>query len=221
MHGTLSRNFAAAESGEDIARYLFIENTALCRADAAFIFGNRHILGQSSLEAYRLYKDGYVDRIIVSGGKEAGEGFKEADILHHKLLTLGVPHDKILKEAESTNTQENICFSKKLAEDLGWNIQSLIGIGHIKAGRRFLMTLKQNWPEVFAMASNINPYGVAVEDWETHPRFKSDGLAQMARIRPYLEAGYIAEVDIAAINREVRQRRQASPGQRWARHEPA
>lgn len=211
MHGTLPNDFAAAHEG-DIASYLLVEKTALCKADAALIFGNRDVVGLSAFSANRLYQDGLVDKIIVSGGKPTDRYDTEAEALKYKLLSFGIPQDRILMETRSTNTQQNIQMSKHAVEQAGWSIESLIGIGHIKAGRRFLMTLKKNWPEVFAMASNVNPYGVKTPDWQTHPGFYKDACAEMAKIRPYINAGFIAEIDLHAINANVQQRRALQQG---------
>jgi uncharacterized SAM-binding protein YcdF (DUF218 family) len=122
------------------------------------------------------------------------------------LLRLGVPARDILVEDKSMHTGENVAFSKKLVEEtLGPDaVRSVIGVGHISAGRRFLMTMAKQWPEVLAMQVSVNPYPVAREDWRRHEAFREKVLEEWAKIAGYKAAGYIEEVDIDRINRSAR-----------------
>ncbi len=81
-------------------------------------------------------------------------------------------------------------------------MRSVIGIGHISAGRRFLMTLAKQWPEVLPMYISVNPYPVARADWARHQGFKQKVLEERDKIAAAKEKGFI-EVDIDAINRRV------------------
>jgi uncharacterized SAM-binding protein YcdF (DUF218 family) len=59
-------------------------------------------------------------RIIVSGGQGQGEDVSEAFAMNNYLINNGIPEDRILLEDRSTNTNENIEFSKKLIiEEVG------------------------------------------------------------------------------------------------------
>ncbi|WP_079509211.1 YdcF family protein [Mesobacillus jeotgali] len=51
---------------------------------------------------------------IASGGKGPGEDFSEAEAIKKKLVEYGIEESRILLEDKSTNTYENIGFSKKL-----------------------------------------------------------------------------------------------------------
>jgi len=54
---------------------------------------------------------------IVSGGQGTGEDISEAEAMKQYLLAQGIGEDKIKKEDKSTNTNENIRFSKDIIND--------------------------------------------------------------------------------------------------------
>lgn len=57
--------------------------------------------------------------VIVSGGKGPGEDISEAEAMKQYLISEGIDQTRIIMENQSTNTEENIRFSKKLME--GYN----------------------------------------------------------------------------------------------------
>lgn len=63
-------------------------------------------------------------KCIVSGGKGSGEDISEADAMKLYLMDKGIDSERILKEGRSTNTLENISFSKEVLNenDLGSEI---------------------------------------------------------------------------------------------------
>ncbi len=69
--------------------------------------------------AFELYQSGYADRIIASGSKGFGENIEEAVVIKRELVKMGVPGKHIIEEKESTNTVENLTFSKALMRKHG------------------------------------------------------------------------------------------------------
>lgn len=55
--------------------------------------------------------------IIVSGGQGSGEDISEAEAMYRYLIKEGIPSGQIIKEEQSTNTVENIRYSRKLMEE--------------------------------------------------------------------------------------------------------
>lgn len=53
-------------------------------------------------------------KIIVSGGQGSGEDISEAEAMYRYLVKKRIPAGQIIKEEQSTNTVENIRYSKKL-----------------------------------------------------------------------------------------------------------
>lgn len=70
------------------------------------------------LEAAQEYLETHGDAVcIVSGGQGPGENISEAESMKDWLLRRGISGSRIFTEDESTNTDENIEFSKKLLND--------------------------------------------------------------------------------------------------------
>lgn len=64
--------------------------------------------------ADKYLKDNPRTLVIVSGGQGPGENISEAEAMKNYLLENGIDEDRILVEDKSTNTSENISYSKKL-----------------------------------------------------------------------------------------------------------
>lgn len=194
---------------EHIGQYVMTGETPIHPADAILVFGNRHIVGQSAFIAYQLYSQGLAPVIIVSGGvkvSRTGEGPSEAQALARNLARYGVPPSRIIQENRSTNTLENVRHSRRLAEMmLGEPVESLIGVGHIIASRRFLMTLAANWPEPVAMLKPVNPYGVPAAQWMEHPQFRKNAEDEYSKIPIYQERGHIKEINPAEMQARITQ----------------
>lgn len=56
-------------------------------------------------------------KVIVSGGQGSGEDISEAEAMSQYLISKGIQKERIIKEDQSTNTYENIKFSKKYIEE--------------------------------------------------------------------------------------------------------
>lgn len=194
---------------DDLSRYLVIERTELCKADLGLVFGNQHCYESLAREAAHLYHLKYFPKIIVSGGRRDALGCVEADAITYHLQQLDVPERDILKERGSGNTLENVLFSRKLAENTfgQYGVSSVIGIGNAAAGRRFAMTIAQQWPQVFAMAANANPFPFPVQQWTDFPSASSIVRKEFSKVIEYLKKGDITEIDITSINREAVTRR--------------
>ena len=84
-------------------------------ADCAIILGAGTSRGEVS-PVYRerlnhgiwLYENGYVDYIIVTGGKGDGESISDAEAARNYLISEGIPSEAVIIEAKSTITEENI-----------------------------------------------------------------------------------------------------------------
>lgn len=54
--------------------------------------------------------------VVVSGGQGTGEDISEAEAMESYLIDLGIDESRIIKEDQSTNTEENIANSMKLIQ---------------------------------------------------------------------------------------------------------
>jgi uncharacterized SAM-binding protein YcdF (DUF218 family) len=72
------------------------------------------------IQTVRLYKEGHIRKVIVSGGNAifAGDDFREADFLVENLLSMGVLKEDILSEREAINTIENSRLTHRITDSL-------------------------------------------------------------------------------------------------------
>jgi uncharacterized SAM-binding protein YcdF (DUF218 family) len=67
--------------------------------------------------AITLYKDGFVDYIILTGCLGEGSYKSDSQVAKEYALSQGIPEERILIEEKSTITEENLEFSKEVMEE--------------------------------------------------------------------------------------------------------
>ena len=80
--------------------------------------------------AFGLYDDGIAPRIVVTGGKRAGDRCTEAEASANYLHGLGVPDDDIVREVQGRNSWESLAASARILADEGWNEVVLVTSGY-------------------------------------------------------------------------------------------
>lgn len=74
------------------------------------------------IQTVRLYKQGHIKKIIVTGGNSSiwknRQEYKEGDFIVEQLLEMGIPAADIYKDNQSRNTHENGVNSKKIIDSL-------------------------------------------------------------------------------------------------------
>ncbi|HMO31949.1 MAG TPA: YdcF family protein [Lacibacter sp.] len=74
------------------------------------------------IQTVRLYHQGHIKKIIVSGGnssiRKSRQTWKEADFIVEQLLQMGIPAADVYKDNRSRNTHENGLFSKAIIDSL-------------------------------------------------------------------------------------------------------
>ena len=124
-------------------------NHKLEKADCIFVLGSHDT--RVAEYAADLFLKGFAPYIIFSGG--LGNLTKnifqkpEADIFADIAIKRGVPPEKILIENKSTNTGENVEFTKKLLDEKGLKFDTFILIQKPYMERRTFATFKKVWPE--------------------------------------------------------------------------
>jgi len=120
------------------------------KSDSILALGSNDI--RVAYRAAELFLSGYAPFIIFSGGTgvltQQLYDKPEAEVFADEAVKLGVPEDKIYIENQSTSTGENIIFSKKLIEDKGLDIKSIILVQKPYMLRRAFATFKKQWPEM-------------------------------------------------------------------------
>jgi len=99
----------------------------------------------------QLFLEGWASLIVFSGGRGAITKTlwdePEAEHFARIAISLGVPRESILLETNSTNTGENIKFTRKLFEERGLDPQKFIVVQKPYMERRAFATFRKFWPE--------------------------------------------------------------------------
>ncbi len=143
----------------------------------------------------QLLLEGWAPLLIFSGGLgnftlgvwDQPEAIKFAHIARQ----MGVPPDKILTEPNSTNTGENIRFSKKLFEEMGMVPRQLILVQKPFMERRTYATVKVEWPWLSAVVTSPPlPYEAYPNVGITTESFIHAMVGDLQRIIRYPEKGF-------------------------------
>lgn len=153
--------------------------------------------------AAQLYLKGLGGYLIFSGsvGKLTEGKFtkSEAETFADIALRMGVPYDKIILEAKSTNTGENIQFTYNLLKDKNLSPDSLILVQKPYMERRTYATFKKQWPDSATQIYVTSPQ-IPYEDYfnETCPKDLVINImvGDLQRIKEYPKLGYQIAQDI-------------------------
>lgn len=177
-----------------ITDYIFLESKPQ-KADLAIVFGTRYM--EPIYKTFELYQGKLVSKILVSGGKNKITGKNEAFAMRNKLISLGIAKEDIITEKESTNSLENVLFSKKIIENkIGFkNIKKIIAVVKHYHSRRALMTLKKHPPESIKLIPvTYNIYGFTKYNWFRNEKDREKVMGERDKIRKYLKKGDIKEL---------------------------
>lgn len=148
-----------------------------------------------------LYLQGWAPLLALSGnaGALTRERFNkpEAEIFAEIALKKGVPESAILIEAESTNTGENVTFSRRLLESKGINTDSLILAQKPYMERRAYATFMNFWPGKRVISASPP---ISFPDYPTEELPKdlviNIMVGDLQRIRIYPSLGFQIEQEI-------------------------
>ena len=176
-------------------------NHTLRKADAILV------LGCSDLSVVDvgvdIYKKGYSDKIIFSGGlgKDTSKIWDEPEANKFAKIAIskGIPEDSIYIENKSTNTGENFRFTKKLIEENNLNIKSFI-IVHKPYDEKRAYAAFRNWmPEYEGIVTSMN---ISCEDYNQMaiknnlPNWKELMVGDVQRIKIFARKGWQIEMDM-------------------------
>lgn len=120
------------------------------KADIIVGFGNFNT--DIARRAAELYFHGFAPKILFTGGLGRNtEGLlPESEALRFAKVAMscGVPEQDIILEDKSTNTKENIEFTRKMLEDLGIPHAHILGVHQPFMERRITAALGVYWPDL-------------------------------------------------------------------------
>ena len=153
----------------------------------------------------QLFLDGWAPLLIFAGGRGSITSRlwqePEADLFTRIAIEMGVPGDRILIENRSTNTGENVLFTKRLLEAQGLDPRSFIVVQKPYMERRSYATFRKVWPEKDVIVTSPR---VSLDEYLTmysHESLSADDVigimvGDLQRIRDYPEKGFQIHQDI-------------------------
>jgi uncharacterized SAM-binding protein YcdF (DUF218 family) len=124
-------------------------NHELKKSDCIFVLGSNDL--RVAERGAELYLEGWAPLLIFSGGLgNLTKGVwteSEADLFASIALEKGVPQEAILIENQSTNTGENVLFTRRLLQERKLDPASFILVQKPYMERRSFATFKKLWPE--------------------------------------------------------------------------
>ncbi|MFZ2072175.1 MAG: YdcF family protein [Minisyncoccia bacterium] len=168
-------------------------NQKLEKADCILVLGSHDL--RIAEHGAKLFLEGWAPLIIFSGGlghltKEIWSE-SEADQFARIAINMGVPKEKIIVENKSTNTGENIKFSRELLKEKNIDPKKFIVVQKPYMERRTYATFKKVWPEKEFVVTSPP---ISFENYPDKLRTKKDVIEIMVgdlqRIKLYAENGF-------------------------------
>ncbi len=152
-----------------------------------------------------LFLQGWAPLLIFAGGLGAITRHlwdePEADQFARIAVEMGVPTDRILVENRSTNTGENILFTKQLLAERRLDLRTFLVVQKPYMERRSYATFKKVWPEKELLVTSPQ---VSMDDYlndYSHDTLSADEVVSimvgdLQRIRVYPAKGFQIHQDI-------------------------
>jgi len=161
----MDSNSAVVKSAEILWNYLKL-NQPLEKCDCIIALGSHDL--RVAEYAAQLTKEGWAPLLICSGGlgRLTHDLWQEAEALKFARISkqMGVAPEHILIEDQSSNTSENILFSKSLLAEKGIPARSALLVHKPYMERRSLATALKVWPE---MKFRVSSPPISFKDYPT------------------------------------------------------
>lgn len=207
----LWQGFLESESGSELEKEAEIVRLArliwdyhhlnhkLEQADLILALGSND--RRVATHAAELYLGGWAPRLMMSGGSGVLTrklfDRPEAEIFAQIARDLGVPEAALITEPDSTNTGENIDFSRRKLAEQGIAPRKIILVQKPYMERRAYATFRRRWPEIDPIVSTPP---ISFDDYPTDelPRDLVINLmvGDLQRIRLYPARGFQIEQEI-------------------------
>jgi uncharacterized SAM-binding protein YcdF (DUF218 family) len=174
---------------------------ALRKSDVILVLGSHDT--RVAERGADVFLEGWAPLIVFSGNLGALTSDlwtrPEAEIFAEVAEKKGVPRDHMLLEPRSTNTGENVDFSRALLAERGVDPKTAIAVQKPYMERRTLATFQKRWPELDLVVTSPQM------DFDTYPdgTITRDAVIDIMtgdfqRIFVYAERGWQARQDIPA-----------------------
>ena len=167
-------------------------------SDVIFVLGNKSDALPG--EAAMLFKKKLAPLIVLSGGRgriTKNDPLTEAARYRRVLRQENIPENAILSEDASTNTGENIVFSKSLLESKGLIFTSGIAVTTAMLSRRHRATLEKQWSEIEWRIHTPDPLSFEERlQMEDRATFFNLMTGEVLRLRYYPAKGFMVAVEV-------------------------
>jgi len=182
----------AIELAKKVCDYLMMHHS-LEKSDCILVLGTYD--ERLAVRGAELFLEGYAPLLIISGGLGgfAKENWHEPEADHFARIAIemGVPKEKIIIENKSTNTGENIIFTKKLLQEKGLDPQSFIVVQKPYMERRSYATFKKHWSEKdILLTSPQIPFEEYITKGISMERVINTAVGDLQRVKMYPEKGF-------------------------------
>ena len=169
-----------------VTEIVFVKDE-LKKSDIILIAGGSR--AELAEEAFRLFKAGIADYILVSGGKnkKLTSHETECDFLCDILIQKGVPEVQLIREDQASNTVENAIFSKQKCKERNMIIKSAILVCKAYHSRRCKMTYQIHMDDTidFCVSPIIDERNISSENWFKDDSKKKLVLSELYKIGTY------------------------------------
>jgi len=174
---------------------------ALQKADCIVVLGSHDT--RVAERAAELFLAGWAPLVVFSGhlgSLTSGIWTRsEAEVFAEIAVRRGVPRDRILLESRSTNTGENVDFTRRVLAEKGLTPRRAIAVQKPYMERRTLATFGSRWPELEVVVTSPQ---IAFDDYATGEIAINDVIhimvGDLQRLIVYARKGWSAPQEIPA-----------------------
>jgi uncharacterized SAM-binding protein YcdF (DUF218 family) len=141
----------------------FGKNVHLVKTDVAVVLGAAvwddepsPVLRERVNHSIWLYENGYVDKIIFTGGKGDGDKFTESEVARDYAIKNNVNSEDILIETQSKITEENLSYAYDIATEE--NIETFTIVSDPLHMKRAMLMAKKNGMEAYSSPTQSSVY---------------------------------------------------------------
>ena len=149
--------------------------------------------------AAQLYRDGFAPWVLFTGGlgRNTAQMWTDAEAIRFARIAIeeGVPENAVLVEDQSTNTKENILYTKSLLRQQGITPKSILGVHKPYMERRIYAAWKNYWPQ---MPFRVTSYPQTMEEYLASAKARGRDenatinmlVGDFQRVEAYAQLGY-------------------------------
>lgn len=193
-------------NASDLKKIVFYkENTyKKGKCDIGILLGGKSMIPHRVEECIQLYKEGFIDKILISGGigyVNIDRKTPEAHKLKNILINNGIPEDDIIIEDKSRSTIENIDYSLNILKDM-YDLDT-ISLGVITSDfhiKRCIELLRKRLGNDDIMAYPVLDGKTDIYTWNNHILSRQIILKEAINLVLLARKGMIEDININGLS---------------------